>query len=97
VFRIQHLLEAGLVEYWKKQAFPQLQCQRGAYAEARSISLGDIVGAFLLLAIGIIAALCVTLVERFCYGFLRDMCIEVITNGFICWKLRNIVIPKKNH
>ena len=72
--RIQQLIEGGMVEYWKKRSFPQLQCQIGAYAEAKSIMLEDTVGVFLLLAIGILAAVCLLLLEKICSGVLLDDC-----------------------
>ena len=65
-FRIQHLIEAGFVEYWKELWFPSLHCQRGAHVEAKTISLKDIAGVFLLLAIGIIIAFAVLMVEHVC-------------------------------
>ena len=58
------LKESGILEYWKKKWFPPLACQRGAHAKAHSISLPDVVGVFLLLAIGLTIAMVVMLLEH---------------------------------
>ena len=58
------LRESGFLEYWKKKWFPPLTCQRGAHAKAHSISLPDVVGVFLLLAIVLTIAMIVLLFEH---------------------------------
>ena len=55
------MIEAGLIEYWKKEWFPNMQCQRGSHAEAKAITLHDTVGLFLLLGLGLMTAFFVAL------------------------------------
>ncbi len=76
LFRIQMLLESGLIMKWKKKHWPKkTKCQdlSQVSTEYHKINLPDVEGAFFMLGIGLFAGSLVFLMEICCYVILKCM------------------------
>ena len=73
--RILQMVEAGLVNYWKKLYWPKWdsRCTDAAVEQSaagpKSLRLADLQGAFLILSIGCALAFLTFLAERFYFYF----------------------------
>ena len=75
-YRILSILEAGLVKRWQTEFFPSLACDTGTKAEAHQTTTEDVLGAFLLLVLGMVAALFTIVFEIFLSNTKRKLIIE---------------------
>ena len=72
LLRMMHLFENGLVQRWIEETFPQFQCDnKETEVASKRVTLYNITGTILLLAMGIITASCVLFIEiqinSYCY------------------------------
>lgn len=85
ISRIMQLVEGGITERWKRELFPTSQCANKAkIVDAKSITIKDIAGNFLLLAFGVgFSAICLAC-ERILFKYLVKCVLpEYITRCYL--------------
>ena len=63
-YRIMRLVEGGLVKRWKREIFSTSKCDtKEIYVDSKTITINDMAGNFILLAIGLCSAFLMLLLE----------------------------------